>query len=276
MQSGVSKGAIGCGSVDVASEYKSASNGNTQSGGGSAAFLEQSWKADPAKVKDGDPSIASGMSPAWRMFLLGNGSPTRHLRLLTGRRTRVEVIEMKEVGDVVDPLAPAEVKLVPSPRLRRQVFLKTDDGVILGYAVSYWNVQKGEWWRSSCDLLCAAPLLSLTPVPPVHQHLKDKSVPIFTSFTGERAELFREINGLYCGKSDRLAKAFSADTGGGIEGAAGAGGDGGAIAAGAKEGPTLYGRHYTFYHGGRPLTVIIEVYNERTLSPFLGKILLNE
>ena len=131
-----------CSSYAV-SEHKSTSSGCRQDCG--AFFLEQSWTADPAKVKDGDPSIAGRMSPAWRMFLLGNGSPTRHLRLLTGRRTRVEVIEMKEVGDIIDPLAPAEVKLVPAPRLRRQVFLKTDDGTILGYAVSYWNVQTGRW-----------------------------------------------------------------------------------------------------------------------------------
>lgn len=109
----------------------------------------------------------------------------------------------------------------------------------------------------------------------VHQHLKDKSVPIFTSFTGERAELFREINGLYCGKSDRISKAFSSDRDGSGRGGGGTSSSS-ASAVAANAGSTLYGRHYTFYHGGRPLTVIVEVYNERTLAPFLGEILVKD
>ena len=280
-------------SEQEATEHKTASVGET--GGPTVSYLAPLlWKADPAKVKDGDPSSASDLAPAWRMFLLGNGSPTRHLRLLTGRRTHVEVIEMKEIGNVVDPLAPSEVELVPAPRLRRQVFLKTEDGVILGYAVSYWNVQTGMlmlFTRSeNLDRAEAHRLLGLSLfVSPfrrnkVHEHLKDKSVPIFTSFTGERAELFREINGLYCGKNARLARAFGAkDSEEDRDSTAAAcriaeDSDSIIIASSSsstkarEQGPNLYGRHYTFYHGGRPLTVIVEVYNERTLEPFLGKI----
>ena len=39
------------------------------------------------------------LSPSWRMFLLGDGSPTRHLHILTGHKTSVELIDMSPIGD---------------------------------------------------------------------------------------------------------------------------------------------------------------------------------
>ena len=39
------------------------------------------------------------LSPSWRMFLLGDGSPTRHLHILTGHKTSIELIDMSTIGN---------------------------------------------------------------------------------------------------------------------------------------------------------------------------------
>ena len=56
----------------------------------------------------------------WRLMLLGDGSPTRHLRLLTGSPVAVDLIAM-EADQTDHPGAPEEVKdcllyTSPSPR----------------------------------------------------------------------------------------------------------------------------------------------------------------
>ena len=55
-------------------------------------------------------------------MLLGDGSPTRHLRLLTGEPVAVDLIAMEpEAGLPAE--APAEVAELQGPLLRRQVWL---------------------------------------------------------------------------------------------------------------------------------------------------------
>ena len=52
------------------------------------------WEAPTKEVLSGtSPQKLSG---PWRMMLLGDGSPTRHLRLLTGYEVEVELIAMEE------------------------------------------------------------------------------------------------------------------------------------------------------------------------------------
>ena len=110
------------------------------------------------------------LSGAWKLLLLGDGSPTRHLQCLTGSPVCVELIAMAPV-EGVDASAPPEVAELDLPLLRRQVWLLCG-GETLAWAESWWN-------RSAAEA-----------------HLRDRRQPIWSSLTAGRAELFREVDGL--------------------------------------------------------------------------------
>ena len=129
---------------------------------------EPIWQAPTADVLQADgPRQLPG---PWRLMLLGDGSPTRHLRLLTGHPVAVDLIAM-EAEDGTHPGAPKEVADLTGPMLRRQVWL-TCGGVPLAWAESWWN-------RDAAAL-----------------HLQDRNQPIWKSLTQGRSELFREVDGL--------------------------------------------------------------------------------
>lgn len=139
------------------------------------------WQGDEKAVQQGLPH--SQLAPAWQILLLGDGSPTRHLQLLTGEPTEVDVIDMSAIGMDLDN-APAQIQVVPGPRLRRQVWLRTASGQRLAYATS--------WWEASH----------------VDEYLQNKSLPIWLSLTRLRTELYRDVQGLYYGHSAELERAF--------------------------------------------------------------------
>ena len=91
------------------------------------------WQGGREIVQQGLPHTQ--LAPTWQMLLLGNGSPTRHLQLLTGERTEVDLIEMSNIGMDSDD-APEAIQLLPRPRVRRQVWLRTASGQRLAYV--YW------------------------------------------------------------------------------------------------------------------------------------------
>ncbi len=103
-------------------------------------------------------------------MLLGDGSPTRHLQLLTGHEVQVTVIAMESVP-TSEETAPIEVKELIPPLLKRQVWLKCGSHT-LAWAESWWNQNEAK------------------------QHLQNKSQPIWSSLTQGRSELFREVDGL--------------------------------------------------------------------------------
>lgn len=150
--------------------------------------------------------------------MLGDGSPTRHLQLLTRERTDVDVIDMSLIGMALDG-APSSICMVPGPRLRRQVWLRTASGQRLAYAAS--------WWEASH----------------VDEYLQNRSLPIWASLAQLRTELYRDIQGIYYGYSAELEAEFG------------------------QVGP-FWGRHYLFWHDGKPLTLIYEVF-----SPYLTRYL---
>lgn len=176
--------------------------------------LSPLWQGDSQVVQQG--LSHQRLAPAWQMLLLGDGSPTRHLQLLTGEATEVDVIDMSLIGMELDS-APALIEVVPGPRLRRQVWLRTASGQRLAYAVS--------WWEASH----------------VDEYLQNRALPIWASLANLRAELYRDVQGIYYGESSTLAAAF------------------------AQPGP-FWGRHYLFWHNGQPLTLIYEVF-----SPYLSR-----
>jgi chorismate-pyruvate lyase len=150
--------------------------------------------------------------------LLGDGSPTRHLQSLTGLPVEVEVIAMAADADSCGE-APPEVAELERPLLRRQVWLCCGDAT-LAWAESWWNQREAE------------------------RHLAQRSQPIWRSLTANRAELYREVDGLALVQAPALADRFG------------------------RDGP-YWSRHYRFFRQGRELTVIREVFSPR-LEQWLG------
>ncbi|MGB3402804.1 MAG: chorismate lyase [Microcoleaceae cyanobacterium] len=185
--------------------------------------LHSQWQGGEAAIRQGLPH--SQLSPPWQILLLGDGSPTRHLQLLTGEPTEVDVIDMSPVGMDTDG-APDLIQAVPGPRLRRQVWLRTASGQRLAYATS--------WWEASH----------------VDEYLQNRSIPIWASLARLRTELYRDVQGLYHGNSKALESAFE------------------------YTGP-FWGRHYLFWHHGKPLTLIYEVFSPY-LTQYLGPMQLLE
>lgn len=139
------------------------------------------WQGNEQAVQNGLPH--DQLAPAWQILLLGDGSPTRHLQLLTGEPTEVDVIDMSAIGMDLDN-APPQLEVVPGPRLRRQVWLRTASGQRLAYATS--------WWEASH----------------VDDYLQNRSLPIWLSLTRLRTELYRDVQGLCYGHSAELEQAF--------------------------------------------------------------------
>ena len=160
-----------------------------------------------------DPSLSGSLLRGpWRLWLLGDGSPTRHLQLLTGHPVTIDLAAMApDTGS--DLHTPREVQELQAPLLRRQVWL-TCGGETLAWAESWWNQQQAE------------------------EHLKEKDQPIWRSLTSNRAELFREVDGVALVQADWLHERLQG------------------------EGP-FWSRHYRFFRKGQPLTVIREVFSPK-------------
>ena len=143
------------------------------------------WQAAADAVAvglSGEPSDGPVLSGPWRLLLLGDGSPTRHLQSLTGLRVDVEVIAMAADSDPGRE-APAEVEELEAPLLRRQVWLRCGAHT-LAWAESWWN-------QSEAD-----------------QHLQQRNQPIWRSLTQGRSELFREVDGLALVEAEWLDRTF--------------------------------------------------------------------
>ena len=130
------------------------------------------WEGGEESVKSGLPHTQ--LAPAWQMLLLGDGSPTRHLKLLTGEPIEVDVLDMSLIEMDHDG-APQQIQIIPAPRIRRQVWLRTASGQRLAYAVSWWDANF------------------------VDDYLQNRSLPIWDSLSKIHAELYRDVQGLYYG-----------------------------------------------------------------------------
>ncbi|MGK7881511.1 MAG: chorismate lyase [Crocosphaera sp.] len=143
--------------------------------------LDIVWEGDQDVVRRGLPHDT--LSPAWQILLLGDGSPTRHLQLLTTEKTEVDLIDMSPIGSEDDG-TPPQIEIVPEPRLRRQVWLRTASGQRLAYATSWWDANH------------------------VDEYLQNRSLPIWDSLSRLHTELYRDIQGVYYGHSPVLEEAF--------------------------------------------------------------------
>ena len=115
-------------------------------------------------------------------MLLGDGSPTRHLHLLTGYEVEIDLIAMK-IESQTTKETPDEVLELTHPLIRRQVWLKCKK-TTLAWAESWWNKEAAE------------------------QHLQEKEQPVWSNLTKGRSELFREVDGLALVNSNWLEDGF--------------------------------------------------------------------
>ena len=146
------------------------------------------WQASKADVLQGQ--AGHGLRGPWRLLLLGDGSPTRHLECLSGIPVEIELIAMgpdsivcpEGSGGVTSP-PPEEISELEPPLLRRQVWLRCGEQT-LAWAESWWNQAQAE------------------------EHLRQKDQPIWRSLTSKRAELFREVDGLAQVDAPWLAERF--------------------------------------------------------------------
>ena len=122
------------------------------------------------------------ISGAWKLMLLGDGSPTRHLQLLTNHETKIRLISMR-----IDPLfkkeGPREIDQLKKPLIRRQGWIRNQNKN-LAWAESWWNSQQ------------------------VSQNLKSKEEPIWKNLTQDRSELFREVDSISIVNSNWLEEEF--------------------------------------------------------------------
>jgi chorismate lyase len=225
----------------------------------------------------GDEDVRSApgceLSAPWKMLLFGDGSPTRLLGLLTGcvrvhpmnhpsspdplppilfpcsSPLTVSLISMDDVPDD-DPTAPPSVLSLPSPRVRRVVWLDNARGERLGYAASWWG-------KADADAF-----------------LPDKDRPIGGNMATAKLDVFRELVSVVRGRCPRLGAEFAAGGGAGEETAAAAatsvGGGGGGSDVGAQQ--DIWARTYVMWRGGRPLNVIYEAFSP-SLARYMGPVL---
>ena len=119
---------------------------------------------------------------AWKLMLLGDGSPTRHLQLLTKKETKIELIGMN-LDHELSKKTPKEINQLTKPLIRRQVWIKNND-ITLAWAESWWNIDA------------------------VNTNLTNKKEPIWKNLTKDRSELFREVDSISIVNSQWLQSEF--------------------------------------------------------------------
>jgi len=165
------------------------------------------------------------LSPAWKMLLLSDGSVTRHVELLTGRDVEVECLEMAEVDFNNNNNNNNNNVSSSSPPLDA-----------LGISGPVLQRQVYLYSEAEADPLVYA--VSWWNKAKADAFLTDVESPIWVNLSENKTELFREVKALYRGHSPELDKAM------GVEG-------------------PYWGRHYCFWHGGEPLTVIYEAFSNK-------------
>ena len=115
-------------------------------------------------------------------MLLGDGSPTRHLQLLTNQETKIQLIAMK-LDSLSNEEGPKEMNQLKGPLIRRQVWIRNNNQS-LAWAESWWNADQ------------------------VSKNLKAREEPIWKNLTQDRSELFREVDSISLVNSKWLEEEF--------------------------------------------------------------------
>ena len=239
----------------------------------------------------GSPTSAdapdAALSPAWKILLYGDGSPTRLLSLLTGAPMAVAVLGREEVRlDLCSPEPAASDGLiaagVPARSLRglldgaeagalarRRVWLESARGERLGYAVSWWRGADLDQLLPGSD--AARPIGGAIAATKLDVHRE-----LLAVVRGHNAALELELAGAHSagwgdpgnsGAGDSRGESCEAAAGGGEHSKAVEGSDG--RRAGDGGGP-LWARFYAMHRGGRQLNLIVEVFCPAQLERHVG------
>ena len=187
------------------------------------------------------------LSPAWRVLLLSDGSVTRHLSVLGGKgflsddddsatssllsesNVKVEVTSMKPCAR--DKSQPEDVVKIKGPLVQREVYLRYDD-----YDGNDGEPKKNKnpnpplvyacsWWNANA----------------LEKFMKKREETMWSNLRKENVELYREVRRVYLGKNRRLAKAFGCE----------------------DLDEEIWARHYIFWSGGEPVTVVFEAFSPK-------------
>ena len=188
------------------------------------------------------------LSPAWRVLLLSDGSVTRHLSVLGGKgflsddddddsatssllsesNVKVEVTSMKPCAR--DKSQPEDVVKIKGPLVQREVYLRYDDDGNDGGPKKNKNpnpplVYACSWWNANA----------------LEKFMKKREETMWANLRNENVELYREVRRVYLGKNRRLAKAFGCE----------------------DLDEEIWARHYIFWSGGEPVTVVFEAFSPK-------------
>ena len=188
------------------------------------------------------------LSPAWRVLLLSDGSVTRHLSVLGGKgflsddddddsatssllsesNVKVEVTSMKPCAR--DRSQPEDVVKIKGPLVQREVYLRYDDDGNDGGPKKNKNpnpplVYACSWWNANA----------------LEKFMKKREETMWSNLRKENVELYREVRRVYLGKNRRLAKAFGCE----------------------DLDEEIWARHYIFWSGGEPVTVVFEAFSPK-------------
>ena len=188
------------------------------------------------------------LSPAWRVLLLSDGSVTRHLSVLGGKgflsddddddsatssllsesNVKVEVTSMKPCAR--DKSQPEDVVKIKGPLVQREVYLRYDDDGNDGGPKKNKNpnpplVYACSWWNANA----------------LEKFMKKREETMWSNLRKENVELYREVRRVYLGKNRRLAKAFGCE----------------------DLDEEIWARHYIFWSGGEPVTVVFEAFSPK-------------
>mmetsp|Transcript_14257 Transcript_14257/g.38665 ORF Transcript_14257/g.38665 Transcript_14257/m.38665 type:complete len:303 (+) Transcript_14257:1742-2650(+) len=217
------------------------------------------WEGTEDEALRSPTSAFRGLPPTWKVLLLSDGSVTRHLQLLTSATTKADCFEMLDIGSSTDGL-PLEVQSIPGPRVQRQVLLRPSSSLASHTSEQHAPPSSKNNGVTAVDqtgalagpgesgrLPGAQPLVyacSWWNADQAGMYLQDRSQPIWNSLSQGHVELYREVQHVYHGNNAH------------VEGLLGCSGP-------------LWGRQYFFWQGGKPLTLIYEVFSPR-LQDYLG------
>lgn len=209
---------------------------------------EEAWQANDAISGFSPLTIPHhSLAPLWQLLLVGDGSPTRLLAILTGCQTTIDLIDAQDIarGDNCTEESiprPSEVAALQGPIIRRRIVMRAGDGPPLMYAVSWWN---------------AADYAKHMPVP---------YLPIGRTIATGKLEIHRSLHAVYrAACRGPLAELFGVQCSANQSDGLGSNTDSSSI----SDSDDVWARHYTMMHGGKPLCVIGEAFSPR-LRQFLG------
>ena len=191
------------------------------------------------------------LTPAWRVLLLSDGSVTRHLSVLGGKgflsddddddkdatssllsesNVKVEVTSMKPCAR--DKSQPEDVVKIKGPLVQREVYLRYEDDYDGNDGEPKKNknpnpplVYACSWWNANA----------------LEKFMKKREETMWSNLRKENVELYREVRRVYLGKNRRLAKAFGCE----------------------DLDEEIWARHYIFWSGGEPVTVVFEAFSPK-------------